>query len=185
MRIPLDRQEEKPPCRQTHDFLPREILTGALQEDARLPSTRSLASEMGVSRITVTNAYAELEVEGLIYTRLGNGTYVAPGVERILRDRERETALDHWPLWQQNLVLDAWPTSSRGDRIAAFTSSVEGTISFAPGVGSDHVRFTGGPGVGSESALASWRCGVARGPYLLGRHNGVLGAGCAYGRHTG
>jgi GntR family transcriptional regulator/MocR family aminotransferase len=139
MRIPLDRQEEKPLYRQIHDFLRREILTGALQEDAKLPSTRGLASELGVSRITVSNAYAELEVEGLIYTRLGSGTYVAPGVERILRDRERETTLDHWPLWQQNLVLDAPPTPSRGDRIAALTASVEGTISFAPGIGAKEI----------------------------------------------
>lgn len=139
MRIPLDRQEKKPLYRQIHDFLRREILTGALQENAKLPSTRGMATDLGVSRTTVSSAYAELEVEGLIYTRLGSGTYVAPGVERILRDKGRETSLEQWPFWQQRLVLDASPTSSRGGRTVTLASSVEGTISFAPGIGAKEV----------------------------------------------
>ncbi len=140
MRIPLDRDDERPLYRQIQEFLRQEILTGALQEGTRLPSTRGLASELGVSRITVSNAYAELEVEGLIYTRLGSGTYVAPGVERILRDREKETGLDHWPPWQQNLVHDSpLYASSKRDRTRALMSAADGTISFAPGIGAKEV----------------------------------------------
>ncbi len=54
------------------------ILNGALSPGARLPSTRALASEAGVSRNTVLLAYAQLLSEGYAAGRQGSGTYVPP-----------------------------------------------------------------------------------------------------------
>lgn len=44
---------------------------------ARLPPTRSLAQDLGVSRNTVITAYGELDNEGLITTRFGAGSFVS------------------------------------------------------------------------------------------------------------
>ena len=53
------------------------ILDGRLPPRVRLPSTRSLAGEMRVSRNVVMAAFAQLLGEGYIEGRVGSGTYVA------------------------------------------------------------------------------------------------------------
>lgn len=54
------------------------ILTGRLPAGARLPASRSLASELGLSRNTVLAAYEQLQAEGFLVGRVGSGSYVAP-----------------------------------------------------------------------------------------------------------
>ena len=78
MRIPIDRQSDVPLYRQIEKFLREGILSGNLAPDTRLPATRKLARDLGVNRITVGNAYAELEADGLICSQVGSGTYVLP-----------------------------------------------------------------------------------------------------------
>ena len=56
------------------------IASGLLGPGARLPSTRSLAAEWGVSRTTVTAAYEQLIAEGYVETRQGARTRVALGL---------------------------------------------------------------------------------------------------------
>ena len=53
------------------------ILTGQLAPGARLPATRALARELGVSRNTVLLAYEQLLAEGYAVGQAGSGTYVA------------------------------------------------------------------------------------------------------------
>lgn len=104
MRIPLNRQSAKPLYQQIVDHLRENVLSGDLLPETRLPATRLLADSLGVSRITVTNAYAILESEGLIYSREGSGTYVlTPFALPIVRDSDEERS---WPLWQQGLVKE-------------------------------------------------------------------------------
>ncbi|GAA1910955.1 hypothetical protein GCM10009716_21010 [Streptomyces sodiiphilus] len=56
----------------------REAITdGRLASGTRLPSTRTLAADLGVARNTVSDAYAELTAEGWLVTRQGSGTRVA------------------------------------------------------------------------------------------------------------
>ena len=102
MRIPLDSNSDIPLYQQIERYLRENILSGTLAEGTRLPSTRELAQELGVSRITVKNAYAELESDGLLTSYPGSGTYVAPlpGLGRV-SDTAPEAA---WPLWQQEAV---------------------------------------------------------------------------------
>lgn len=52
------------------------ILEGALAAGERLPSTRTLASDLGVSRTTVEAAYAQLSADGFITRHVGAGSYV-------------------------------------------------------------------------------------------------------------
>jgi GntR family transcriptional regulator/MocR family aminotransferase len=63
-----------------------DIRRGALRAGDRLPSTRGLADELGVSRNTVVAAFAELASQGWIVTRGAGGTVVAPEIpERTAR----------------------------------------------------------------------------------------------------
>ena len=51
------------------------ILAGALRRGARLPATRGLASELGISRNTLLQAYEQLVDEGYAVGRTGSGTF--------------------------------------------------------------------------------------------------------------
>jgi GntR family transcriptional regulator / MocR family aminotransferase len=55
------------------------VAEGRLAAGERLPASRALAAELGVSRTVVNGAYAQLFAEGWIEARHGSGTYVAPG----------------------------------------------------------------------------------------------------------
>ena len=55
--------------------------TGDLRPGDRLPSERDLAEQLGISRTTVVNAYERLRSEGIIRSRRGSGSRIAPGVE--------------------------------------------------------------------------------------------------------
>ncbi|RKN39047.1 PLP-dependent aminotransferase family protein [Streptomyces hoynatensis] len=54
------------------------IRSGRLAPGTRLPSSRSLAADLGIARNTVAGAYAELAAEGWLVARQGSGTRVAP-----------------------------------------------------------------------------------------------------------
>jgi GntR family transcriptional regulator/MocR family aminotransferase len=101
VRIPVDPSSSVALYLQIEHFLRENILAGRLLPDTRLPSTRQLAQELGVSRITVQNAYDLLESDGLIGSREGSGTFVLPpegalpGMQRLPREG--------WPLWQLEL----------------------------------------------------------------------------------
>jgi GntR family transcriptional regulator / MocR family aminotransferase len=98
MRIPLEPGAETPMYKQIEKFLKKSILSGGMPADTRLPATRQLAQDLGVNRITVQNAYAELEAEGLIFTRTGSGTYVLPRIPTAETKKKDSSA--SWPLWQ-------------------------------------------------------------------------------------
>ena len=54
-----------------------DITNGILHAEEKLPSKRMLAKNLGISLITVENAYAQLVVEGYIYSQPKRGYYVA------------------------------------------------------------------------------------------------------------
>lgn len=80
--------------------LRQEITAGALPAGTRLPSSRQLALDLGVSRITVANAYAELEADGLIEARAGSGTFVVPSPSFDLPLAASDGVLEI-PAWQE------------------------------------------------------------------------------------
>ncbi|MEU8157054.1 PLP-dependent aminotransferase family protein [Micromonospora sp. NPDC048986] len=63
------------------DALREAIRTGRLVPGTRLPSSRSLAADLGVARNTVADTYAELVAEGWVTARQGSGTRVAKRAE--------------------------------------------------------------------------------------------------------
>jgi GntR family transcriptional regulator/MocR family aminotransferase len=63
--------------RQIYEGLRAAILRGDLRPGQRVPSSRHLASELGISRIPVLNGYAQLLAEGYFESRSGSGTFVS------------------------------------------------------------------------------------------------------------
>jgi len=68
--------EGKPLYEQLYEQLKHEILTGALAGGEKLPSKRALAEHLGISKITVETAYAQLMAEGYLYSRERAGYFV-------------------------------------------------------------------------------------------------------------
>jgi GntR family transcriptional regulator/MocR family aminotransferase len=86
--IDLDKASQTPLHRQLYDALRGAILDGRLVAGARLPSTRTLARELGVSRSTVVEAFRQLLAEGYIKSTVGSGTRVSAELpEEALRAR--------------------------------------------------------------------------------------------------
>ncbi len=75
--IAVDRQAAKPLYRQLYDGYRSAIVLRNLCAGQRIPSTRALASELGISRIPVLDAYAQLLAEGYFESRTGAGTFVS------------------------------------------------------------------------------------------------------------
>jgi GntR family transcriptional regulator len=84
--------DPRPIYLQIMDEIRRAIVVGTLTADDPLPSLRQLASDLRVNPNTVQFAYRELEREGAVYMKRGQGTFVSnsstPQLERsrLLRD---------------------------------------------------------------------------------------------------
>jgi GntR family transcriptional regulator / MocR family aminotransferase len=88
--IALDPSSRAPLHRQLYEILRKAILERKLRAGARLPSTRSLAKELTVSRTTVINAFDQLLAEGYIEGKAGSGTFVTVSLpDDLLRVRSR------------------------------------------------------------------------------------------------
>ena len=88
--LSIERGTSEPIYRQIDASLRRLILEGNLQPGQKLPSTRELADELGVSRITVKSVYEQLATEGFVRSKTGAGTFVAEGLDvKALPDFQR------------------------------------------------------------------------------------------------
>jgi GntR family transcriptional regulator/MocR family aminotransferase len=88
LHIPLDRTSSVPIFRQLYDALRHAILDGRLRPGQRIPSTRSLAADLGVSRLPALSAYEQLLHEGYLVGRTGSGTFVSADLpDDLLRAR--------------------------------------------------------------------------------------------------
>ncbi|WP_370246508.1 PLP-dependent aminotransferase family protein [Nocardioides sp.] len=79
LSVTLDRAAAEPLPRQLGDAVRRLVLDGALAPGSRVPSSRALAADLGVSRAVVEQAYDQLRAEGWLTGRVGAGTFVAAG----------------------------------------------------------------------------------------------------------
>lgn len=83
------RPREIPAYRRLYEQIRDGILAGQLVAGSRLPATRNLAAETGVSRNTVLAAFDQLHAEGYLESRQGSGTYVARSLpETMLTPRD-------------------------------------------------------------------------------------------------
>jgi GntR family transcriptional regulator/MocR family aminotransferase len=75
--IPFDRRAGKPIYLQLYEGYREAIISRQLRPGQRLPSTRTLAADLNVSRIPVLNAFEQLLAEGYLEAKTGVGTFVA------------------------------------------------------------------------------------------------------------
>ena len=74
----IDPDDAAPPFEQVRRQLTLLIESGRLVTDERLPPVRGLAADLDLAVNTVARAYRQLEAAGLVTTRRGAGTRVAP-----------------------------------------------------------------------------------------------------------
>lgn len=92
MLISINPHDPRPIYQQIVDEVRRARVLGTVGPDDALPSVRQLATTLRVNPNTVQQAYRELERDGVVYVRRGQGTFVADaplnGVDRGALARE-------------------------------------------------------------------------------------------------
>ena len=95
--VEIDRADELPLHEQLERSLRENIRRGRLPAGTRLPSTRALAGELGVSRGVVTEAYGQLGAEGYLETRQGAAVRVARAVRATVPRAPARSLLPSFP----------------------------------------------------------------------------------------
>jgi GntR family transcriptional regulator/MocR family aminotransferase len=96
-RIVIDRSSRAPLFRQIEDQLRGAILAGSLSGGTRLPASRALSVELGVSRQTVVQVLESLAAEGFLEMRRGSGTFVATTIPQHVPQRVPSTVAPGMP----------------------------------------------------------------------------------------
>ena len=99
MLILINNRSDEPIYEQIKAQIKNQILEGRLEEGTVLPSIRKLAKELGISVITTSRAYQDLEREGFIATIRGKGSYVL--------SRDNEMIKEEFLKRIENAVADA------------------------------------------------------------------------------
>jgi GntR family transcriptional regulator/MocR family aminotransferase len=95
--VEIDRSSDLPLHEQLERALRENIRHGRLSAEMRLPSTRGLAAELGVSRGVVTEAYGQLAAEGYLETRQGATVKVARAVRTAVPRGQARSLLPTFP----------------------------------------------------------------------------------------
>jgi GntR family transcriptional regulator/MocR family aminotransferase len=92
--IAVDRKSTTPLHRQIYDAYRAAIVGRNLRAGQQIPSSRGLATELGVSRIPVINAYSQLLAEGYFESRPGAGTFVSTSLpDQLISSEYRDQRL--------------------------------------------------------------------------------------------
>lgn len=78
LAVTLNQESAVPLYLQIAEQIEAAIGSGSVRGQERLPTTRALARQLGINRLTVARAYTELSRRGLIASRVGSGTWVTP-----------------------------------------------------------------------------------------------------------
>lgn len=185
MRGP-DRDDPRPLPAQLADQIRRHILAGSLAAGERIPPSRRLAADLGVSRSVVEQTFDQLIAEGWIVARRGAGTWVADGAagaapvdrrpaRRAPATRERPLVMmdagtpwidpRHEPLWRRAWREVSTATAPRGyddpRGLPELRELLADRLARERGldVGADRVRITGGTTAGLRHLLAALPAG--------------------------
>ncbi len=138
--VRIDRRAPEPLGTQLARQLRELLVRGALTAGERLPSTRSLAAELGVGRSVTEQAYDRLIAEGLLETRRGAGTFVASAGARLHEhpDSPRKThkarpiELDPAAPWIDRRHQAGWRRAWREVSVARPPRSYDDALGLAP-----------------------------------------------------
>jgi GntR family transcriptional regulator/MocR family aminotransferase len=133
--IRLDRNASEPLHQQLYRQIRDELVSASVNDStSRLPSSRVLAADLGISRLTVNLAFSKLTTEGYLHARIGSGTFVAqplPEAYLSARKPKLDRQLEH-PVRLSNRVRDI-----RDKRVGRdFDLGIAGApgVSFVPAV---------------------------------------------------
>lgn len=118
--VTLDASREVPLHQQVYTDLRDAILSGRIAARAQLPSTRLLASELRISRTTVSLAFDQLRAEGYLEARERGGTFVAATIPDGLLSATRRTVAR--PGARPAAGVPALGTSKRGAALAGLAN---------------------------------------------------------------
>lgn len=150
--ILLDARSSVPLYKQLYERLRRGILSGQLERGVRLPSTRLLASELGISRTTVVLAYESMLMEGYLESRVGQGTVVASDLPLPLEFNPPEQARER----QADAPRISIP------RLAERVSSVQEVLASLHYAGSPRGTYQGGEPAVEQFPYEVWARLIAR-----------------------
>ncbi len=105
--MPLDFDPTRPIYLQIIEAVKKRTVQGVYRAGDSLPSVREMAGEMGVNPNTISRAYMELEREGFITTRRGQGSSIAKSAKRIDSERRKlaQAARDRFVAEMRGLAL--------------------------------------------------------------------------------
>ena len=129
--ISLDERSSDPIYRQIYKAIRNAILTGDFQSGLRLPASRLLADQLGVSRMTVINAYEQLFAEGYLEGKPGAGTYVASHLpEEFLQPASAEKEKDRSIVLKRKVNLSEYGSYLNG--VTTLIKRNHGSTDFVP-----------------------------------------------------
>lgn len=142
--LELDAGSKTPMYRQLYDWLRLAIISGQIRPGQRIPSTRTLAAELKISRIPVSNAYDQLLAEGYLEAFAGAGTCVSrsipddalPPAGAKGRNDSRQKVDKTGPrrISRRGLALTRLPTQSWLNIVGAFRVSLPALDQFPSSV---------------------------------------------------
>src|SRR5438128_9811732 len=133
--IRLDRNASEQLHHQLYGQIRDELVSASVNDStSRLPSSRMLAADLGISRLTVNLAFSKLTTEGYLHARIGSGTFVAqplPETYLSARKPKLDRQLEH-PVRLSNRVRDI--PDKRVGRDFDFGIAGAPGVSFVPAV---------------------------------------------------
>lgn len=112
----FDKRGKIPIYEYLYKCIKKDILCGRISPNEKLPSKREMAKDNGISVVTVENAYAQLIVEGYIYTKEKKGYYageIAGGYsdKEIKYSRDKEIKRQEWlvDFSSNHIMYDSFP----------------------------------------------------------------------------
>ena len=85
MRFQIDPRSPSPPSEQLADQVRFAVASGRLAPGDRMPSVRALAEEIRINPNTVSRSWRDLERDGVLESRRGDGMFVAAGAQKCCR----------------------------------------------------------------------------------------------------
>lgn len=138
LALTVDRESRLPLAAQVRNSLRRAFEDGTLRPGTRIPSTRQLAHDVGVSRSVVVEAYEQLAAEGYLLTKRGSGTTVSdPPTSQevptlVLPSPDRESADTMWDLRTGTSDIAAFPARTGSAASPPWSTTPDATSSATP-----------------------------------------------------
>ncbi len=118
----LNKFDPRPIYEQIRENIKKQIISGVLKPDDRLPSVRELATKLIINPNTIQRAYHELENEGYIYKIAGKGTFVSEN--RTLTPENEKTLIEEFTKAASNLLYYGYDENKLIEKIKAMKEEV-------------------------------------------------------------